>query len=476
MLIGGELAVSESGEWFESIDPATESTIGRAPTATAGDVNRAVDAAIEAQKNWAERSIFERAAALKTLATAIRDRADEILQLEAQDTGNTIAKLGADIAIAAGYLEYFAGLGTEMKGESVPASAGNLHFSLRQPYGVVGRIVPFNHPFMFAVAHLAAPLMAGNAVVVKTPETSALSGGILAELCQTILPSGVVNVVSGFGLPAGDALIAHPAVRRIGFTGSVSTGLAIQRRAAEVGVKHVSLELGGKNPLIALPDADPDRIVDAAVAGMNFSWAGQSCGSTSRLLIHESLYDQVIVALEKRLPSLKLGDPRDPSSEMGPVNNDKHYRHVVSLVESGRNEGARLITGGRRPGGRGFEKGYWLEPTLFADVTDSMRITREEVFGPVLVAQPWGNRAEMVQSLNESDLGLTAAIWTNDLQAAMTTMRELETGYVWINGVAQHYVGTAFGGWKNSGAGNEESLAELLSYTRNKSVHVILEG
>ena len=475
MLIGGELAISDSGDWVDSIDPATEEVIGRTPAASATDVQRAVAAAREAQRSWGERSIFERAAYLRSLAVAIRERADEILQMEAQDTGNTIAKLGADIAIAGGYLEYFAGLGTEMKGDSVPASAGNLHFSLRQPYGVVARIVPFNHPFMFAVAHLAAPLMAGNAVVVKTPETSPLSGGILAQICHEVLPPGLVNLISGLGLPAGDSLVAHPDVHRIGFTGSVATGLAIQRRAAEVGVKHVSLELGGKNPLIAFPDADPARIVEAAIAGMNFSWAGQSCGSTSRLLLHESIYEPVIQALEQRLPSLKIGDPRDPSSEMGPVNNEKHHRHVVGLIQSAHAEGARLITGGERPQGPTFDKGYWLEPTLFADVTDEMRITKEEVFGPVVVAQPWRNQSAMIRSVNRSDLGLTAAIWTNDLKAAMTTMRALETGYVWINGVAQHYVGTAFGGWKNSGAGNEESLAELLSYTRNKSVHVILE-
>ena len=474
MLIGGELAASESGEWLESIDPATEAVIGRVPAASPLDVDRAVAAAQGAQPAWQALSIFERAAYLRTLASEIRRRADETLKLEAQDTGNTISKLGADIAIASGYLEYFAGLGTEMKGETVPASAGNIHFSLRQPYGVVARIVPFNHPYMFAVAHLAAPLMAGNTVVVKTPETSPLSGGILALICQQVLPPGVVNVISGLGVPAGDALVRHPQVRRIGFTGSVGTGLAIQRSAAEIGVKHVSLELGGKNPLIAFPDADPDTIIDAAVAGMNFAWAGQSCGSTSRLLIHESLYDDVLDGLRDRLESLRVGNPLDPTSEMGPVNNLNHYRHIMGLIDSGREQGARLITGGGRPTGQAFERGFWLKPTLFADVATAMRVTQEEVFGPVVVAQPWREEAQMIQAANDSDLGLTAAVWTNDLHSAMTTATALETGYVWINGVAQHHVGTPFGGWKNSGAGSEECLAELLSYTQSKSVHVIL--
>ncbi|NCW22236.1 MAG: aldehyde dehydrogenase family protein, partial [Gammaproteobacteria bacterium] len=312
MLIDGELTAGEGGargQWIDSHDPATLAPVGRVPAATAGDVDLAVQAAARAQIAWKSLSVWERAAQLRALAAAIRARGKEILELEARDTGNTLAKLQADIQIAAGYLEYFAGLGSELKGETIPATAQGVHLTLREPYGVVARIVPFNHPFMFAAAHLAAPLMAGNAVVVKTPETSPMTGGILGELCREVLPRGLVNVIHGHGSPAGDALVRHQLVRRIGFTGSVATGLAIQRAAAESSVKHVTLELGGKNPFIVFPDADLDRAVEMAVAGMNFSWAGQSCGSTSRLLLHESVHDEIVERIAAKLSALRLGNP-----------------------------------------------------------------------------------------------------------------------------------------------------------------------
>ena len=251
MLIDGEFVTANAEPRIDSINPATLASTGSVPTASATDVDRAVRAAAHAQRDWAQRSVWERAAQLRTLAASIRARGTEILQLEAADTGNTIGKLGADVQIAAGYLEYFAGLGSELKGETIPATARGLHFTLREPYGVVARIVPFNHPFMFAAAHLAAPLMAGNAVVLKTPETSPLSGSLLAELCAAHLPRGLVNVLHGYGMPTGDALVRHPLVRRIGFTGSAATGLEIQRAAAETGDPGATRKSAG--------EADPRR-------------------------------------------------------------------------------------------------------------------------------------------------------------------------------------------------------------------------
>ena len=475
MLIDGELTLGDGGacgQWIDSHDPATLEPTGRVPAATARDIDRAVRSAAKAQIAWAARSVWERAAALRALATAIRARGPEILALEARDTGNTIGKLQADVQIAAGYLEYFAGLASELKGETIPATASGLHLTLREPFGVVARIVPFNHPFMFAAAHLAAPLMAGNAVVVKTPETSPLTGSILAELCHATLPPGLVNIVHGFGMPAGDALIRHPLVRRIGFTGSVATGLAIQRAAAESGVKHVTLELGGKNPFIVFPDADLDRVVEMAIAGMNFSWAGQSCGSTSRLLLHESVHDLVVERVAARMKSLRLGSPLDAASEMGPVNSARHRERIMALIDSARREGARLVTGGGRPVGEGFAKGYWIEPTLFADVTPAMRIAREEAFGPVVCAQRFTSEEEAIAIANGTDFGLTAAVWTRDLSRALRMVRAVQAGTVWINTAGQHFVGTPFGGWKDSGLGGEECLDELLSYSQVKAVHV----
>ncbi|MDX2222192.1 MAG: aldehyde dehydrogenase family protein [Rhodospirillaceae bacterium] len=474
MLIGGEFCAASDGAWITSVNPATEDAIGRAPAGTVADVGRAVDAALRAQPGWAAKSIWERAALLRTLAARIRARGPEILTLEASDTGNTIAKLRADVEIAAGYLEYFAGLGTEMKGDTVPASARGLHFTLREPYGVVGRIVPFNHPFMFAAAHLAAPLMAGNSVVLKTPETSPLSGHILGDLCRAVLPPGVVNIVSGYGLPVGDALVRHPEVRRIGFTGSVATGLAIQRAAAETGVKHVTLELGGKNPLIVCPDADLETAVNACVAGMNFSWAGQSCGSTSRLLVHKSLYARAVELLAAKVDALKLGDPLDPASEMGPVNSAAHYQRVTALIAAGRRDGARLVSGGGRPAGERFRRGYWIAPTVFADATAEMAVAREEIFGPVVVAMMWSTLDDAINLANATAYGLTAAVFTRDVTTALTLARRIQAGVVAVNSSNMHAVGLPFGGVKNSGVGGEECLEELLSYTQVKSVHIAL--
>jgi aldehyde dehydrogenase (NAD+)/betaine-aldehyde dehydrogenase len=380
--------------------------------------------------------------------------------------------LRADVEIAAGYLEYFAGLGSELKGETIPATARGLHYTVHEPYGVVARIVPFNHPFMFAAAHLAAPLMAGNAVVVKTPETSPLSGSLLGEIVRAVLPPGLVSIIHGYGAPAGDALVRHPLVRRIGFTGSVATGLAIQRAAAESAVKHVSLELGGKNPFIVFPDADLDRVVELAVAGMNFSWAGQSCGSTSRLLSHVDVHDEIVERVAARMRSLRLGDPLDPTSEMGPVNSARQFERMQSFITEAGEQGARLVTGGKRPAGDFFKQGYWLEPTLYADVTREMRIVREEIFGPIVCAQRWRTESEAIAMANDSPYGLTAAVWTRDLATGLRMTRAIESGTVWLNTAGQHFVGAPFGGWKDSGLGAEECLEELFSYSRLKAVHV----
>lgn len=474
MYIGGEFVESDSGEWMDSVNPATGEVHGRVPAGTVSDVDRAVKAAAAAQLDWGARSVWERGELIRKLADEIKKRAADVVPLESADTGNTIASLGNDITLAAGYMNFVAGLGIEIKGESVPATAENIHFTIRQPYGVVGRIVPFNHPFLFAGAHLGAPLIAGNAVVLKSPDQSPLSASLMAEICHDVLPPGVVNIVSGEGLVVGDAIVRHPQVPRIGFTGSVPTGMAIQRSAAEVGIKHITLELGGKNPFIAFPDADPEAVANAAVSGMNFNWSGQSCGSTSRLMLHESIYDDVLARIEAQVSAIKVGDPLDKSSGMGPVNSEKHYKHVMGLIAAANEEGARLVTGGSRPEGKEFASGYWVRPTVFADVTMDMKIGREEVFGPVLSVLKWKTTEEAIEMANCIDMGLTSAIWTNDIKVALDTARKIESGLVWINGTGRHYMGTGFSGWKNSGLGREECLEEVLSYTRSKSIHIIM--
>lgn len=474
MLINGELVESESGGVLESTNPANEESLGHVPAASAIDVDRAVAAAEAAHPAWAALEPKERAKLVHKLAQAVRDNFDELLRIEVVDTGNTISKMRADVATAGDTLDFYAGFATEIKGESIPASGKNLHFTIREPYGVVGRIIPFNHPIKFAANALAAPLMAGNCVVLKPPETSPLSATILGDICRRVLPPGVVNIVTGNGMPAGDALARHPRVKRLAFTGSVPTGKAIQRAAAEGGIKHITLELGGKNPLIAFADMDPDTIAKIAVAGMNFAWQGQSCGSTSRLLLHESLYRAVLERVVDRVAALRLGDPLDDSSQMGPINSKRHYERVCAMVESGRSEGAKLMVGGKRPSGADFKRGYWLEPTVFADVQPHMKIAREEIFGPVLSVFSWRDENEAIALANATEYGLTASIFTNDIKTAFRTARAVKSGYVWINGASGHFYGTPFGGLKNSGIGREEGIDELLSYTEVKTIHVML--
>jgi betaine-aldehyde dehydrogenase len=474
MLINGDLVDSESRELLESVNPANEESLGHVPAASAADVGRAVAAGDAAHPAWAALEPKERAKLVRKLAQAVRDNFDNILRIEVVDTGNTIGKMRADVATAGDTLDFYAGFATEIKGETIPASGKNLHFTIREPYGVVGRIIPFNHPIKFAANALAAPLMAGNCVVLKPPETSPLSATILGEICREVLPPGVVNIVTGNGVPAGDALARHPKVKRLAFTGSVPTGRAIQRAAAEGGIKHVSLELGGKNPLIVFPDMDPDKVAQIAVAGMNFAWQGQSCGSTSRLLLHESVYKPVLERVVDRVAALRLGDPLDDKSQMGPINSKRHYDRVCAMVQSGHAEGARLMTGGKRPSGSEFKRGYWLEPTVFADVKPNMKIAHEEIFGPVLSVFSWRDEGEALALANSTEYGLTASIFTNDIKTAFRAARAVKSGYVWINGASGHFYGTPFGGMKNSGLGREEGIDELLSYTEVKTVHVLL--
>lgn len=474
MLIGDRLTESASGGWLESVNPATEEPIGRVPAGTAADVARAVDAARDAFPAWAALDMSARATYLRTVAARLREQAESILLVEVTDTGNTITKMRDDVAKAANRIEYYAGLGLEIKGETVPATTANLHFSLREPYGVVGRIIPFNHPVQFAASRMGAPLIAGNTIVIKPSEQAPLSATLLAEICHACLPPGVVNIVTGLGSEAGNALVRHPHVKRLAFTGSVRTGMAIQRAAAETAVKCVTLELGGKNPMIVFPDANLERATAAAVRGMNFAWQGQSCGSTSRLLLHESIHDRVLEAIVRRVEALRLGDPLDAASEMGPVNSRAQYEKVAHYIAAGREDGARLVSGGARPAGSDFARGYWMRPAVFAGVTPAMRIFREEIFGPVLAVVRWRDREEAIALANDVEYGLTAAIWTENLRDALETARRVAAGYVWINGVSTHYPACGFGGMKNSGIGREDGMEELLSYTEGKMIHIIM--
>lgn len=475
MLIGGELVASSSGDWDVSLNPASEEPIGRTPAGNRQDVDKAFRAAEEAWPGWASLLPMERAAIMNRFADAIAERADEVLEVEVTDTGNTIRPMQMlDVPAAIESLRYYAGLVPDLRGETIPATHDHLHITVHEPYGVVARIAPFNHPIMFAVARTAAALAAGNAVIVKPPETAPLSAMILAQIASEVLPAGVFNIVTGTGATVGDAIVRHPGIKRIAFIGSPATGRAIQRAAAEVTVKNISLELGGKNPMIVLPDCDPDTVAAAAVQGMNFSWQGQSCGSLSRLLVHEDIYDKVLHAVVDRVAALKIGDPLSRDTDVGPVNSEAHRDRILQHCANADADGARRMLGGGRPKGRQFDRGYWVAPTVYADVVPELRIWQQEVFGPVLVVGKWRDHEEAVEMANSTEYGLTAAIWGKDITQSLKMAKQVRSGHIWVNGSSLHFLGVPFGGMKTSGVGREEGREELYSYTEAKTINIML--
>ncbi|BBZ18861.1 NAD/NADP-dependent betaine aldehyde dehydrogenase [Mycolicibacterium gadium] len=456
---------------YDVEDPCTGDVLTQVPDCSSEDVDRVVATAHAAQRDWALRTPRQRGTALRALATLMRDHSEELALLDAIDGGFPLPAMRDDVTWAADVLELMADDALDLGGRTIPLSA-NLHYTLQQPYGVVARIVPFNHPVLFAGSKIAAPLMAGNAVVLKAPDQTPLSAIRLAELAREVLPEGLFGVVTGHGATAGAALVAHPLVRRIGFIGSPGTGRHIQRLAAEHGVKYVTLELGGKNPMIVMPDADLEAAAKSAVVGMNFTTtAGQSCGSTSRLLLHEAIADEVIDLVVDQVAAIKVGDPLVDGTDMGPVIDQAQYSKSLRAIESGRAGGASVLTGGGRAQGVG-SKGWYVAPTVLAGVAPQADVARDEIFGPVLSVLTVRDEAEAVEVANSVEFGLTAAVWTNDVSQAHRMAAGLDAGYVWINGSARHYWGLPFGGWKSSGVGSEESTEELLSYTQVKAVTV----
>ena len=474
MFIGDKWVESASGKRYEVINPATSEELASVPAGNGKDVDRAFRAAEQAFDSWKRVPPEDRADLVRKLADAVIEKKQEFAMIESTNVGHPIRAMRGDLEIGVMDMLYFAGLYPELSGETIPGPTGKvLNYTIREPFGVVGRILPFNHPLMFALQSLGAPLIAGNTVILKPASITPLSALHLAKEIERIFPPGVVNVVTGSGSLVGAAIAKHPGIRRIALTGSVETGIEIARLGAE-SLKCITLELGGKNPIIILPDVNVDVAAGAAMKAMNFTWtAGQSCQSTSRCFIHEDLHNEFVEELASRMKGIKLGMPTNEETEMGCLSSRAQLSKVEQYVRLGVSEGAQLLAGGRRPPDQELSSGFFYEPTLFDGVRSTSRLAQEEIFGPVLSVISWKDQTEMVKQANSLKYGLTALILTKDISTAHKLAAEIEAGYIWINGPTTTR-GVPFGGYKMSGVGRQGGVSELLSYTQEKSVQVTL--
>jgi betaine-aldehyde dehydrogenase len=461
-----------SGGYLETWNPASGESLGPCAEADAQDVDNAARGAHKAFREWRRTKPLDRGAALKKIARVLLDHTEELALLDAANCGNPVKEMLGDVRVAAAQIEYFAGLVTEIKGNNVPMGDGVVNMTVREPFGVCARIVAYNHPLMFTAAKFAPAIAAGNTVIMKPPAQAPLSAFRMMELIDGILPPGVLNVVTG-GKVCGEALVTHPLIPKVTLIGSVPTGRAISKAAAD-RLKHVGLELGGKNALIVYPDADVKRAIEGAVRGMNFTWCGQSCGSTSRLFLHESVHDAILSGVVEAAKHYKPGIPTEMDTTMGAIISNAQRDKIMSYIELGKKEGAKLVAGGKAPDDPRLAQGFFIEPTIFADVTMNMRIAREEIFGPVLSVIRWRDEEEMFEQVNSVEYGLTAAIYTTSLANAHRAANRVEAGFVWVNNSASHFLGIPFGGYKQSGNLREESIDELLSFTRMKNISITL--
>lgn len=469
-LFGGNEWIAATGGSVASVNPATEEEICQIGIASASDVDKVVEAAAIGAEVWRNTPWADRAAKMNLLADAIVAAAEDLAMTDTKESGLPITGMRGDAAGAAKELRYFAGLAGETKGQAFPDSKGVFASTVREPFGVVARIVPFNHPLKYAAGKSAAVLAAGNSVVLKPAEQTSLTTLEFARLAAEILPPGVVNVVTGPADPTGIALVDHPGVPRVAFTGGVASGRSVNEAAAR-HFKTVSLELGGKNPLVVFDDADIPKAAAAAIAGMNFKRSmGQSCMSQSRIFVHTSRHDEFVSVFSAMVAKLQVGDPTESATDIGPLAFAAHRDRVLSHIADATDEGAVIQAGGGSSAG--FDRGYFVDPTVLVGVEPQMKIAQHEVFGPVASILRWEDYDEMIETINGLPLGLTANIWTNHQGKAFETARRIEAGLVWINGSGKKPLGVPFGGYKDSGLGREGSIDELLSYTRTKSIVV----
>jgi phenylacetaldehyde dehydrogenase len=477
MLIDGKWVEAASGKTLTTYDPATEAPLAEVPAGDAEDIDRAVRAARKAFEGgpWRRMTASERGRCIWKLADLIEQHGEEFAQLETLDNGKPLAvSRVADVPLVVDHFRYYAGWATKIEGETIPVSIPGqrmLAYTLREPVGVVGQIIPWNFPLLMAAWKLGVALACGNTVVLKPAEQTPLSALRLGELLEEAgFPAGVVNIVTGYGETAGAALAAHPDVDKIAFTGSTEVGHLIMKAAAG-NLKRVSLELGGKSPNIVFADADLDAAAAGAAAAIFFNH-GQCCCAGSRLFIEHKAYDTIMPKLIEYSEKIKLGPGMDLSTEMGPLVSSEQYQRVTGFLDSGKSQGAKAATGGGRP--KNLPKGYFVQPTVFTDVKPDAKILREEIFGPVVCAVPFKDMEEVAQAGNDTDYGLAAAVWTSDITKAHRLAETLKAGTVWINCYNVFDAAAPFGGYKQSGFGREMGKAALEMYTQLKTVWVNL--
>jgi aldehyde dehydrogenase (NAD+) len=474
LLIDNQWRPAASGKTMDVVNPATEEVIASVASASAPDVDAAVAAARAALDGpWGKMSARERGRLVSRLADRLMEKADEVARLETIHNGKPISESrNIEIPAAAECFEYYAGWADKVMGETIPVKGNHLTYTLREPIGVVAAIVPWNFPLLLAAWKVAPALACGNTVILKPASQTPLTAIALGEIAIEVgLPAGVLNVITGAGSTVGQALVEHPGIDKVAFTGDTSTGKSIMRGAADT-LKTITLELGGKSPNIVLADADIDAALRGVAVGI-FYGKGEVCAAGSRLLVDRTIKNEFIDKLAARTKKVVPGDPMDPKTRFGSVSSKKQLETVLRYIESGKQQGASLVAGGERVD-IGTGKGYFVQPTVFADVTPEMTISREEIFGPVLAAIEFTDLDEAIAKANDTQYGLAAGVWTRDIKKAHYVARKLQAGTVWINTYNVYDTAAPFGGYKQSGFGREMGVHALQHYTQVKSVWVDL--
>ena len=471
LFIAGERRVGR-GDEGATLYPATGEVVARLRAPSQDDVEEAIQAADRAFRTsgWAQQKPHQRAAVLHRVAALIRERAEPLAQRQRLDNGKPITETRNLVASAAGTFQYFAAALETMEEQITPSRGDYMTMSVFEPMGVVAAITPWNSPIASEAQKLAPALAAGNAVVVKPAEVTPLMALELAAICEEAgVPKGIVSVLCGRGSVIGDAITKHPLVKRVSFTGGTSTGKHIARIAADK-MMPVSLELGGKSATMVLEDADLDHAVNGVLYGI-FSSSGESCIAGSRLFVARKLYSQFMERLAAKAASLRVGDPADENTQMGPLITAKHRETIEQLVQLGLSEGGKLLAGGKRPQGALYDKGYFYLPTILDGVKNSDQICQQEIFGPVLVAMQFDTEEDLIAQANDSIYARAAGIWTRDYKKAWRIGRAVQAGTVWINTYKQFSISTPFGGWRDSGLGREKGRLGIQQYMEQKSLY-----